>query len=49
MKTDYCAYPPQIAPDVEIGEQRDGDRPAFIIGSSSTAIVGRNAPSADCA
>ncbi len=38
MKTDYCAYPPQIAPDVEIGEQRDGDRPAFIIGSSS---VGR--------
>ncbi len=38
MKTDYCAYPPQIADDVEIGEQRDGDRPAFIIGSSS---VGR--------
>ncbi|HEU0175876.1 MAG TPA: HlyD family efflux transporter periplasmic adaptor subunit [Blastocatellia bacterium] len=38
MKTDYCAYPPRIAVDVEISEQRDGDRPAFIVGSSS---VGR--------
>ncbi|MGH9839287.1 MAG: HlyD family efflux transporter periplasmic adaptor subunit [Blastocatellia bacterium] len=38
MKTDYCAYPPQIAADVEINEQRDGDQPAFIIGS---AAVGR--------
>jgi len=38
MKTYYCAYPPQIAVDVEIGEQRDGDRPAFVVGSSS---VGR--------
>jgi putative peptide zinc metalloprotease protein len=38
MKTDYCAYPPLIAPDVEISEQRDGDRTAFIAGSAS---VGR--------
>ena len=38
MKTDYCAYPPGIAADVEIAEQRDGDRPAFIISSAS---VGR--------
>lgn len=38
MKTDYRAYPPRIAVDVEIGEQREGDRPAFIVGSSS---VGR--------
>jgi multidrug resistance efflux pump len=35
MKTDYCAYPPRIAVDVEIGEQRDGDRPAFVVGSAS--------------
>jgi putative peptide zinc metalloprotease protein len=35
MKTDYCAYPPQIAPDVEISEQREGDRKAFIAGSAS--------------
>ncbi|HEV2664230.1 MAG TPA: hypothetical protein VG324_04930, partial [Blastocatellia bacterium] len=38
MKTDYCAYPPRIAADVEVTEQRDGDRPAFIISSPS---VGR--------
>jgi putative peptide zinc metalloprotease protein len=38
MKTDYCAYPPGIAADVEIAEQRDGDRPAFIVSSAS---VGR--------
>ena len=38
LKTDYCAYPPRIAADVEIAEQRDGDRPAFIISSAS---VGR--------
>src|SRR5262245_47030051 len=38
MKSDYCAYPPQLADDVEITEQRDGDRPAFIAGS---AVVGR--------
>src|SRR5262245_12863098 len=36
MKTDYCAYPPLIAPDVEITEQDDGDRRAFIIGPAST-------------
>jgi len=36
MKTDYCAYPPQIAADVEIAEQRDGERTAFIAGSAST-------------
>jgi putative peptide zinc metalloprotease protein len=38
MKTDYCAYPPRIAADVEIAEQRDGDRTAFVINSPS---VGR--------
>ncbi|MGH9940343.1 MAG: hypothetical protein ACREAM_29220 [Blastocatellia bacterium] len=38
MKTDYCAYPPQIAADIEIAEQRDGDRLAFVISSAS---VGR--------
>ncbi len=35
MQTDYCTYPPQIAADVEITEQRDGDRQAFIVGSVS--------------
>jgi putative peptide zinc metalloprotease protein len=38
MRSDYCAYPPLIAPDVEISEQRDGDSAAFIAGSAS---VGR--------
>ncbi|MGH9847715.1 MAG: hypothetical protein ACREEM_54185, partial [Blastocatellia bacterium] len=38
MKTGYCAYPPQIAADVEITEQRDGERTVFIVGSAS---VGR--------
>ena len=38
MKSDYCAYPPQLADDVEITEQRDGDRQSFIAGS---AAVGR--------
>ena len=38
MKTDYCAYPPQLAADVEITEQRDGGRTVFITGS---AAVGR--------
>jgi putative peptide zinc metalloprotease protein len=33
MKTDYCSYPPRIAADVEIAEQRDGDRTAFVISS----------------
>jgi putative peptide zinc metalloprotease protein len=32
---DFCAWPPQIAADVEIAEQRDGDRQAYIIGSAS--------------
>jgi hypothetical protein len=35
MKTDYCAYPPQLAADVEITEQRDGDRTVFIAGSAA--------------
>jgi hypothetical protein len=38
MKTDYCAWPPQIASNVECAEQQEGARPAFIISSSS---VGR--------
>src|SRR4030095_13543593 len=38
MKSDYCAYPPQLAEDVEITEQRDGARTVFILGSAS---VGR--------
>ena len=36
MKTDYCAWPPQIAADVEIAEQRDGGRPAYVVGSASS-------------
>ncbi len=39
MKTDYTAYPPRLAADVEIAEQRDGQRPVFIAGSAS---VGRH-------
>ena len=31
----FTAYPPQIAHDVEIVEQRDGDRLAFIVGSAA--------------
>src|SRR5215475_9247991 len=31
----YCAWPPQIAADIEIAEQQDGDRPAFIVSSAS--------------
>ena len=38
MKTDSCAYPPQLAADVEITAQRDGDRESFIVGAPS---VGR--------
>jgi len=38
MKSDYCAYPPQLADDVEITEQRDGARTVFILGAAS---VGR--------
>src|SRR5262245_9500340 len=32
---DYCAYPPQIASDVEVTGQRDGDRMAYIVGSAA--------------
>jgi putative peptide zinc metalloprotease protein len=35
---DYCEYPPQPATDVEISEQRDGDRLSWFVGS---AAVGR--------
>src|SRR5262245_18112719 len=38
MKPDYCSYPTRIAADVEIAEQLDGDRTAFVISSPS---VGR--------
>ena len=38
MKTDYSAYPPQLAADMEITEQQDGERLVFIVGSAS---VGR--------
>ncbi|MFN0087259.1 MAG: HlyD family efflux transporter periplasmic adaptor subunit [Blastocatellia bacterium] len=38
MKTDYCSYPPELAADVEITEQRDGERTVFIAGAAS---VGR--------
>src|SRR5574341_556571 len=38
MKTDYCAYPPETAADVEVVEQLDGERRVFIAGSAS---VGR--------
>src|SRR5262245_35636276 len=38
MKTDYCAYPPELAATLEITEQRDGERTVFIAGS---AVVGR--------
>ena len=36
MATSLCTYPPRLAADVEIAEQRDGDRPAFVVGSAST-------------
>src|SRR5262249_12269271 len=35
MTADYCAYPPSIADDVAITEQRDGDRCAVIVGSTA--------------
>lgn len=38
MKTDYCKYPPTLAADLEIAEQRDGERTVFVVGS---ACVGR--------
>ncbi|MFN0122084.1 MAG: efflux RND transporter periplasmic adaptor subunit [Blastocatellia bacterium] len=36
--TDYCAYPPQIAGDVEVSMQQDGDRQVRVVGAAS---VGR--------
>lgn len=39
MKSDYTAYPPRLAADVEIAKQRDGQRQVFITGSAS---VGRH-------
>ncbi len=38
MKTDYCAYPPQLAADLEIAEQREAERTVYIAGSAG---VGR--------
>jgi putative peptide zinc metalloprotease protein len=35
LTTDYCAYPPQIAADVEVTEQHDGERPSYIVGSAA--------------
>jgi putative peptide zinc metalloprotease protein len=35
FQTDYCAYPPQIATDVEVTQQQDGERVSFVIGSAS--------------
>jgi putative peptide zinc metalloprotease protein len=38
VNADYCTYPPSIAGDVEVTEDGDGDRPAYIVGA---ATVGR--------
>jgi putative peptide zinc metalloprotease protein len=38
MKAEHCLYPPQLAADVEITEQRDGARTIFVAGAAS---VGR--------
>ena len=38
MNAEYLAYPPQTADDVEVIEQRDGNRLVFIVGS---ALAGR--------
>src|SRR5262245_24848844 len=35
METAYCAYPPRIASDVELQEQRDGARTAYVRGSAA--------------
>ena len=35
MKTDYCSYPPNLAADFEIIEQRDAERSVFIVGSAA--------------
>ena len=37
LPTDYCAWPPQPAADVEVAEQRDGDRLVYIVGAASVA------------
>jgi putative peptide zinc metalloprotease protein len=36
MAIEYCAYPPEIAATVEVMEDRDGGRTAYIVGSSAT-------------
>ena len=35
MRADYAAYPPRLADVVEIVEQHDGERKAFIVGSTA--------------
>jgi putative peptide zinc metalloprotease protein len=35
MRSEYRTYPPQMAGDVEIIQQPDGNRPAFIVGCAS--------------
>jgi len=35
MKTDYCSYPPKLAADLEIAEQRAAERSVFIVGSAA--------------
>jgi putative peptide zinc metalloprotease protein len=39
MGVEYCAYPPDISASVDIMEDRDGGRAAYIIGSSATGRV----------
>ncbi|MFN7945996.1 MAG: efflux RND transporter periplasmic adaptor subunit [Blastocatellia bacterium] len=34
---DYCDYPPHLADDVEIAEQRDGERLIYVVGAASVA------------
>jgi multidrug resistance efflux pump len=44
-KNEYCAWPPRLADDVEITEQRDGGRTAFVAGSISAGrftLLGEN-------
>jgi multidrug efflux pump subunit AcrA (membrane-fusion protein) len=38
MNDEYCAYPPRLGDDVEITEDRDGDRLTYVVGSTA---VGR--------
>jgi hypothetical protein len=35
MKAAYCAWPPQLAADIEVAEQRDGRRQTFIVSPAS--------------